>query len=89
MPLAKPTVSAPILFTAGLDTITFGTDFTSVRVSFFPLGPAMRTESVAPGLKCDVGRRCQSARVRAGIDGAQCDASPMVKPLVMPRWSHS
>lgn len=29
VPLAKPTLSPPTFLTAGLDTITFGTDFTS------------------------------------------------------------
>ena len=30
VPLAKPTVSVPIFFTAGFDTITFDTTFTSL-----------------------------------------------------------
>ena len=38
VPLANPMVSAPIFFSAGLDTITFETTFTSLsRTSFLPL----------------------------------------------------
>jgi hypothetical protein len=42
VPLAKPTLSPPMFLTAGLDTITFGTDFTSTpSVDVLPLtGPA-------------------------------------------------
>ena len=56
VPLAKATVSFPIFLMAGLDTITFDTLIASSRVSCLPVvGPAISTEFVAPGLKCEIG----------------------------------
>ena len=44
VPPAKPTLSPPMFLTAGLDTITFGTDFTSTpSVDVFPACCAVAT----------------------------------------------
>ncbi len=57
VPLANTTVSVPIFFTVGLETIRLRTTFTSLsRCSRFPVSsPPNGTESVAAELKCDVG----------------------------------
>jgi len=55
-PLAKATTSLPTRFMVGLEVTSVGTVLTSARVSCLPTtGPAIKTESVAAGLKCEVG----------------------------------